>query len=273
MEHISLFSQSLINSTYTFLDVETTGLYPLLGDKIIEIAMLKYEKGAQIDFFHSLINPLRTLPEEATKINKINEELIKNAPSFDSLAEKILEFISDSIIVAHNASFDLSFLSVEFAKCGILFKNWKAIDTLKIANDIFMGQRNKLESVMKRYNLSSNGELHRALNDTEILKNIFFELIEEEKIRNKKLEDLIKEYGFNGEDNYDLIPEIIKEAIKEKKDIKGEYKTRENRIIKLISTPILPIWINGTWYLYAKDKKTQADLYLYCKNYYNLEII
>lgn len=266
----SLFSQSLINEKYVFFDLETTGLNALLGDKIIEIAMLKSVNGKTVDTFYTLVNPKIPIPEEASKINNITDELLKDAPTFDSIAEKVLDFISDSTLVAHNASFDLGFLSVELGRAGISFDRWKAIDTLKIANSIFSGQRNKLESVMKRYNIMPDGALHRALNDTEILRKVYFELVEENEIRAKSIDELVKEYGYQGNNLHRSIPAIIREALVEKRAVRGDYITRDGIKIELKILPISPVWFDGRWYLYAKKGDNEQSIYIFCDRYSNI---
>lgn len=272
MSLFSLFSQSLIKENYIFFDVETTGLFPLLGNKIIEIAMIKTSKGNVIDTIETFINPQMPIPEEATFINKITNEMIINSPIFDNnFAEKILNFIGDNILVAHNAPFDLSFLSVELGRIGITFDRWEAIDTLKIANEIFPGQKNRLENLIKRYNLLPEGNLHRALVDTDALRKIFFEFLDESEIRSYSIDQLIKKYGFSGKNIYRAIPGIIREALIEKKRIQGVYKTREKKIINLSIIPKAPIWVEKKWVLLAKEEKTNQELYLYCDNF--LEII
>ena len=176
MSIFSLFSQSLVKENYIFFDVETTGLYPLLGDKIIEIAMIKTSKGNVIDTFSTFINPGIKIPLEVTNINNITNEMVKDAPVFDKIfGEKIIDFIEENILIAHNAGFDLGFLSTELARNGLFFERWKAIDTLKIAKEIFPGQKNRLENLICRYNIMPEGDFHRALVDTEALKKIFFE--------------------------------------------------------------------------------------------------
>src|SRR4030042_4984594 len=118
-----------------------------------------------------MINPEFPIPKEVTKINNITDDMVKDSPVFDKkYGEKIIDFIGDYILVAHNASFDLSFLSVELGRNGVLFERWKAIDTLKIAAKVFPNQKNKLENIMRRYNIMPEGDVHRALVDTDVLK-------------------------------------------------------------------------------------------------------
>jgi len=111
MATFSIFSQNIIKNSYVFFDVETTGLYPFLGDRIIEIAMIKVSNGKTIDKLDMLLNPEIPIPEEAKMIHKITDEMLKDKPVFSlDICNKLLAFIGNSILVAHNASFDLGFL-------------------------------------------------------------------------------------------------------------------------------------------------------------------
>ena len=203
-----------------------------------------------------------------TKINNITDDMIKDSPCFDhKLGEKILDFIDDYILVAHNAAFDIGFLSVELGRVGISFERWRAVDTLKIAAKIFPGQKNKLENLMRRYNILPEGELHRALIDTDGLRKIFFEFLEESEIRTNTIDQLIKKYGYQGQLIHHSIPAKIREGIIEKKIIKGNYRTRNGKIISLSIMPIAPVWADKKWFLLAKKEDTKDIVSLFCENF------
>lgn len=271
MSILSLFSQSLVNEKYIFFDVETTGLYPVDGDRVIEIAMIKTVKGNIVDTIDTMINPQRLIPEEATRINQITDDMVKDAPIFDhDFGKKMLDFIGDSILVAHNAAFDLGFISVELGRIGLTFERWRAVDTLKIATRIFPGQRNRLETLMRRYNILPEGDLHRAFIDTDGLRRVFFEFLEETEIRSKSIDELIKEFGFQGMNVHRSIPAKIREAIVEKKELKGSYRNRNGEIIELKFLPISPVWVEKKWFLLAKESKKQNFITLYCNNFIEL---
>lgn len=268
---LSLFSQSLANDKYVFLDVETTGLYPLLDDKIIEIALIKTNKGKIIDTYNTFINPMIPIPIEASSINNISDDMVKDAPVFDKeLSETILDFLDDHILVAHNAPFDIGFLSAEFGRTGFTFERWKSLDTLKIANNLFAGQRNRLENIMRRYSIMPDGNLHRALADTDALRKVFFELIEESEIRSKNIDEIIKIYGFQGNNLHRFIPAIVRESIIEKKVINGQYRKRDGNLIDLSVLPKSAVWVDNKWFLLAEELNNSKYLYLYCENFYNI---
>ncbi len=268
MSIFSLFSNTLAKQNYIFFDIETTGLYPLANDKIIEIAMIKTSKGEIIDTIETMINPGCLIPKEVTKINNISDEMVKDSPVFDKkFGEKLIDFISDYILVAHNASFDLGFLSVELGRNGIIFERWKAIDTLKIASKVFPNQKNKLENIMRRYNIMPEGDVHRALVDTDVLRKIFYEFLEESEIRTKAIEQLIKEYGYQGQYLHRSIPAIIRESIIENKIVNGNYRRRDGSLIELSILPIAPVWVENKWFLLGKEKKSKKEIIIFCDNF------
>jgi DNA polymerase III subunit epsilon len=162
------------------LDTETTGLDPKDGHKIIEIACFELiNKVKTGKVFHSFVNPRRDVPQEAFRIHGISTEFLKDKPTFDLVADKFLDFIGDDILVIHNASFDIKFLNFEL---NILRKKTlemsRVIDSLMLARKKFPGGQNSLDALCKRFNLDlSKREKHGALIDTELLCNVYIELM------------------------------------------------------------------------------------------------
>jgi DNA polymerase-3 subunit epsilon len=264
MSIFSLFSQTLLKESYVFFDVETTGLYPLAGDRILEIALIKTVKGTITDTFEIMFNPGKPIPEEATMTNNITDEMVSDCPPFSiEIVQKIQDFIGDSILVAHNAAFDLGFLSVEMGRLGVTFDGWRAIDTLKIAQSIFTGQRNRLENLIRRYNIQFDGTLHRALADTDALRKVYFEMIDETDIRGRPVEQVIKKYGFNGQYVYHSFPAHIREGLVEKQVMKAQYKTREGSVIEIAFRPLAAVWVDKNWFLLARDSDEKSFLALF----------
>ncbi len=162
------------------LDTETTGLDPKDGHKIIEIACFELiNKVKTGKVFHSFVNPRRDVPHEAFRIHGISTEFLKDKPTFDLVADKFLDFIGDDVLVIHNASFDIKFLNFEL---NILRKKplemSRVIDSLMLARKKFPGGQNSLDALCKRFNLDlSKREKHGALIDTELLCNVYIELM------------------------------------------------------------------------------------------------
>ena len=124
-----------------FLDTETTGLSFKEGHRIVEIACIETKDLIPTgNVFHKLINPKRSMPNEAFKVHGFSEEFLKDKETFDMIADEFLDFIKDKKIIIHNAPFDLSFLDGEL---GLIKKNKinkiSVVDSLEIARNKFPG--------------------------------------------------------------------------------------------------------------------------------------
>jgi len=162
------------------LDIETTGLDPREGHKIVEIACFELlDKVKTGKFFHSFVNPRRDMPEEAFRIHGISSEFLKDKPIFDLIVDKFLNFIGDDIIVIHNAPFDTKFLNYELNLVQKKPLNMsKVVDSLVLARKKFPGSPNSLDALCKRFQLDlSKRQKHGALIDTELLCDVYIELM------------------------------------------------------------------------------------------------
>lgn len=162
------------------LDTETTGLDPSQGHRIIEICGIELENHLPTDqIFHTLINPERDVPEEATRVHGITGEKLTDAPLFADVAEDFLAFIGEAPLVIHNAEFDLKFLNAEFERIEIPpIPLSRGIDTIEIAKRRFPGARYSLDELCRRFNIDlSVRTLHSAKVDTELLAKVYLELI------------------------------------------------------------------------------------------------
>ena len=162
------------------LDTETTGLDPHSGHRLVEIACMEIINHVPTgETFHTYINPKRDMPEPAFAVHGLSTDFLKNHPLFEEKADEFLEFIGDSKLIIHNAQFDLKFLNAEL---GWLDKPQidpaRAIDTLKIARQKFPGAKNNLDALCRRFNINNaNRTLHGALIDTQLLVEVYIELI------------------------------------------------------------------------------------------------
>jgi DNA polymerase-3 subunit epsilon len=155
--------------TFTVLDVETTGLTPQFGDRVCEIALLRFRGDRELGRFHSLVNPLRPISPGAFAVNGIRDEELAGAPIFAEITPPILEFLEGTTLVAHNAPFDLSFLDAEFGICGLPPVANSVIDTLALARRCYCFGSNSLQSVARALGLVTRGQ-HRALADAVTTK-------------------------------------------------------------------------------------------------------
>ena len=161
------------------LDIETSGLDYKEGHRIIEIGCIELNRKEVGSHFHQYINPLKTLTEENIKIHGITNEFLEDKPLFEDVADKFLNFIEDSQIIAHNANFDVGFLNHELEKISKpqIAKD-RVVDTVVIARNRFPGQQVNLDSLVKKLKVNSlvDREFHGALKDAKILTDVYLEL-------------------------------------------------------------------------------------------------
>jgi DNA polymerase-3 subunit epsilon len=164
---------------YIILDTETTGLEVEQGHRVIEIgAVLLNDRKKSEEHFHSYLNPERLIDEEATKVHGISNQDLEDKPLFQEIAEEFLEFIQGSTLVIHNADFDIGFLNNELnlvsSKYPKLEEICEVIDSLSLAREKFPGQRNSLDALANRFDVTGyDRTYHGALLDANILADVY----------------------------------------------------------------------------------------------------
>ena len=167
---------------FIILDTETTGLEVQQGHRIIEIgAVLLNDRKKSEEHFHTYLNPSRLIDEEASKVHGIMNEDLLDKPYFEEVAEEFLEFVDGSTLVIHNAAFDVGFLNNELklasSKYPMLEDICKIEDTLALAKNKFPGQRNSLDALANRFDISGyDRTFHGALLDANILADVYMSL-------------------------------------------------------------------------------------------------
>ena len=162
------------------LDTETTGLDYENGHRIVEIGIIELENHLPTgNYFHHYLNPERVSDKKAQEVHGLSTEFLNDKPKFSEIADKFIEYISDSKIIIHNASFDIGFINSELARCNMEELNEdNIIDTLVLAKRKFLGQSVSLDSLCKKYNIDLTGrEVHGALKDAKLLASVYLELI------------------------------------------------------------------------------------------------
>ena len=211
-----------------FLDTETTGLSFRDGHKVIEIACIETKDLiATGKVFHKLINPKRSMPEEAFKIHGFSQEFLSDKETFDQVADEFLSFIKDKKIIIHNASFDLAFLDGELGSIQKDKINKKlVIDSLEVARNKFPGTSNSLDSICKRFNIDlSRRTKHNALLDCELLREAYINLLDAKEPK-FDLSNNVSEINIKKAKDYNKTVVKISEAeLKKHKDfLKSELK-------------------------------------------------
>ena len=211
-----------------FLDTETTGLSFRDGHKVVEIACIETKDLITTGkVFHKLINPKRSVPEEAFKIHGFSQEFLSDKETFDQVADEFLNFIKDKKIIIHNASFDLGFLDGEL---GLIKKeqiNKKlVVDSLEVARNKFPGTSNSLDALCKRFNIDlSRRKKHNALLDCELLREVYINLLDVKEPK-FNLANSITEMNIKKAKDYNkTVVKISEVEIKKHKDfLKSELK-------------------------------------------------
>ncbi|NMA97915.1 MAG: DNA polymerase III subunit epsilon [Phyllobacteriaceae bacterium] len=161
------------------LDTETTGLSPQGGDRLVEIGCVELINHIPTGkHFHVYINPQRSMPEEAFRVHGLSEEFLSDKPVFTEVADAFLEFIGDATLIIHNAPFDMGFLNAQLTNAGYKTLTNEVIDTVMLARQKHPGARVSLDALCKHYGIdNSRRTLHGALLDSEILAEVYLELI------------------------------------------------------------------------------------------------
>lgn len=162
------------------LDTETTGLSPDNGDRIVEIGCVELINHVPTNNTYQVyLNPEKDMDPGAEKVHGLTNEFLLDKPKFIEIADSFLDFIGDSNLIAHNADFDINFLNSELVRAKKdKINNDRVVDTLKIARSKFPGARNSLDALCKRFFVdNSNRSLHGALLDSELLAEVYLELV------------------------------------------------------------------------------------------------
>ena len=162
------------------LDTETTGLDYENGHRIVEIGIVELENHLPTgNDFHYYLNPERESDKRAQAIHGLSRKFLSDKPKFSEIAEEFIDYISDSKIIIHNASFDVGFINAELIRCNMReLSNDNVIDTLALAKKKFIGQSVSLDTLCRKYNINlTERDIHGALKDAKLLAAVYLELI------------------------------------------------------------------------------------------------
>lgn len=171
---------------FTVFDVETTGLDPRRGHRIIEIAAVRIEGGIiqGETAFQTYVNPERLIPWEAKQVNKIDDTMVANAPTIDQVLPQFLTFAEGSTLLAHNANFDMGFLQVEKDFCWGYVDLPECLCSLLLSRSVFPQEfRHNLDVLALRCGLALPTDRHRALPDVLLTAQAFLKMMEKGNIR------------------------------------------------------------------------------------------
>ncbi len=166
-------------SRAVLFDTETTGLEPHLGHRLIEVAALELVNDLPTGRrFHTLINPGRDIPEEATRVHGLTAAHLRDKPGFGAVAPSLAAFLGEGKLIAHNAPFDYAFLDAEFTRVGLSrLDPARMVDTLVLAKARFPGLPNSLDALCRRFGIDLSARTaHNALLDCKLLAEVYLEL-------------------------------------------------------------------------------------------------
>jgi len=161
--------------TFTFIDVETTGLSPRTA-RVCEIAAVSARGGERVAELAELVDPGCPIPAVVTNVHGITDEMVRGKPGFGGVAPRLLSMLENSVVVAHNAGFDLGFIGMELERVGLKLPKTHVMDTLLMARGGWKFKSNRLGEIAKELNISSEN-WHRALSDVEMTRKIFVHFI------------------------------------------------------------------------------------------------
>lgn len=166
-------------SRAVLFDTETTGLDPLTGHRVIEVAAIELIRDLPSGrHFHTLIHPDRDVPDDVVRIHGITLDRLLGRPRFGEIADELLAFLADDPLVAHNAPFDFGFIDAELARIGrAALERGRMVDTLALAKTRFPGLPNSLDALCRRFGIDlSERTSHNALLDCRLLSEVYVEL-------------------------------------------------------------------------------------------------
>ena len=161
------------------LDTETTGLNPLAGDRVVEIGAVELVNHIPTGrHFHKYINPERAMASDAFAVHGLSDDFLRDKPRFAEIAAEMLDFFGDATLIAHNAPFDVQFLNFELEKCRRPALANTIVDTVMVAREKHPGARVSLDALCRHYGIDNTRRtLHGALLDSEILAEVYLELL------------------------------------------------------------------------------------------------
>ncbi len=161
------------------LDVETTGLNPTAGDRVIEIGCLELINHVPTGkVLQHYVQPDRDIPDEVVRVHGITAEKLADKPRFAEIADEVTAFLGDGVVVAHNAQFDLGFLNEELARAGRAWSPAKVVDTVALARRKFPGAPASLDALCEQFRIDASARTkHGALLDAQLLADVYIELI------------------------------------------------------------------------------------------------
>jgi DNA polymerase III epsilon subunit family exonuclease len=238
-----------------YMDVETTGLSPAMGDRIVEIGMIACQGCREQVRWSQLINPQRDISPSAQAIHRIRPEDVADCPSFAQVAPKIAELLDGAWLVAHNASFDVGFVAMELMLAGVQANPAGCLDTCQLATAIWELPNYKLPTVARHLAIDTP-DLHRAEIDAEISSRILARIVSElgtwATVRPEELVQL-QRYPIRWPPGSDLkLPEPIYDALTNGQEIRIRYRNGTGKESHRVIQPVGYFGVGQHLYIRAR---------------------
>lgn len=246
---------------FAFLDVETTGLEPERGHRVCEIAVVRTVGRLETRRFSSLVNPGRRIGPGAQAVNGITDSMVADAPCFHELLDDVLSLLDGTVIVAHNAPFDLGFINHELRLSWQPHLKNSAVDTLAIARRAYRFPSNSLDALTRRLGLPHPAQ-HRALGDALAVRHLLWWLADDLQGKGvRTLGDLAAvQYGRHRDMVAgSSVPPELEDAINWGRSVQLRYRSRRGEISDRRIDPIRIDERSGLRYLVAYCHLRQAE--------------
>lgn len=265
MLHMSLLAENTPVKELSFcaIDLETTGLFYFSGDRICELGAVRVTNGVLDSCLKTFVNPARPLTKDSSAVSGITDEMIKKSPYFKDIAEKFLRLIEGSVLVFHNAGFDMGFINSELGRLGLSFPELPVLDTRMIAKESFSFESHRLGALTSALGITHSVR-HRAITDAILTYRLLAALTERMgDIEELTLADLIKAQGrLLKVPESPKLPEYLQEYIKRGARLRVRYISKKG--IKSVKYFIPTDWgeYKGSTYLIGKGEPCLKDTVL-----------
>lgn len=247
----------------SFLDVETTGLSSFYNDRIVEVAVLKVFPDGNKKQWHTLLNPMRPISHGAMAIHCITDDMVVSSPKFSDIAQELVDIITGTVLVCHNAPFDMSFISYELNNAGLMLPDLQVIDTLTIARRYFEFPSNSLGNIAQFLNIDVSTK-HRAMADVDTTHKIFermWQALNERGMNDIEKFFVQKKLFAIDQSRALVLPPTLEDAIKNHAEVFISYESAQGGMTQRLVKPFEVVKNNDYLYLVAycdmrKEKRT-----------------
>jgi DNA polymerase-3 subunit epsilon len=250
----------LSNARFAFMDIETTGLSPWFGDRICQIAIVVSEGKRIKETFEMLVNPGQPLSPAAAYVNGLSEADLAHAPRFEEITGQLEFVLKDSVVVCHNAKFDIQFFDSEYRKLGREVEFPNLIDTLLLARQFYELPSYSLSYLAESFHVPTNIQGSRAQADALTAKNVFFAMMESLKSMGKPLDDYIGIYNSPAWPEEGIhLPTELSEAVNSGRRLFIKYMNKDGEVSERWVTPKQVIGLSDYIYLQAYCHSRKAE--------------